>query len=137
MPSSPRYVAMRTGLLVSCRVHPMWAMPVTQIAALAMHLIRFFKMVAHFVSDGFECRFGVIVRRWRVCRSVWLLGLFLAACSLTACIQAGSFFEDSIIRPPPTYRFDPFGAGMPCTQKSMMLVKMVASFVQFSACGRI
>ena len=74
MPSRPRYVAIRTGLLVSCRVHPMWAIPVTQIAALAMHLIRFFKMVAHFVSGGFEYCFGVIARRWRVWRSVRTLG---------------------------------------------------------------
>lgn len=43
MPSRPRYVAISAGLLVSCRVHPMWAMLMTQIAALAMHLIRFLK----------------------------------------------------------------------------------------------
>lgn len=74
MPIRPKNMAIETGLLVSRRVHPMWAIPVTQIAALAMHLIRFFKMVAHFVSGGFECCFGVIAHRWRVRRSVWLLG---------------------------------------------------------------
>lgn len=42
-----------------------------------------------------------------------VFGATVRAVAVAACIQAGSFFEDSIMRPPPTCRFDPLGAGSP------------------------
>lgn len=58
--------------------------------------------------------------------SIGSLGRFLVAAWVTARIQAGSFFEDSIMRPFPTWRLEPLGAGHPYTRNVMVFLKMVA-----------